>query len=177
MSAGWNISSSFRTLYFCSCAQITAGSNVFGSFCAFCYKFREQVTTGANVWSFLAYHIIDFVQRLLRKQFLYFFSVFYHWFCALMTASAVLNSRVTASGSGMCSVLAFAFFFSFFFMYMLLWLIWRRSDCEKRLFTSRTLLHFIVDFARAAWLWEQMFYFISLFSIALAHQWLWRNIF
>ena len=38
-----------------------------------------------------------------------------------MTARAVLNSRVTASGSGMCGVLAFVFFiFHFFFMYMLL---------------------------------------------------------
>ena len=31
------------------------------------------MTTGANVWRFLAYPIIDFVQKLLRKQLLYFF--------------------------------------------------------------------------------------------------------
>ena len=42
-------------------------------FSAFCNKFCEQVTTGANVWRFLVYHIIDFVQKLLRKQLLYFF--------------------------------------------------------------------------------------------------------
>ena len=35
-----------------------------------------------------------------------------------MTASAVLNSRVTASGSGMCGVLAFVFFFFSFFFYV-----------------------------------------------------------
>ena len=40
---------------------------------AFCYsKFCEQVTTGANVWRFLVYHICV-VQKLLRKQLLYFF--------------------------------------------------------------------------------------------------------
>ena len=40
----------------------------------FFYKFCEQGTTGANVWRFLVYHIIDFVQKLLRKkQLLYFF--------------------------------------------------------------------------------------------------------
>ena len=52
---------------------MTAGSNVLDSFSAFCYKFCEQVTTGANVLRFLVYHIIDFVQKLLRKQLLYFF--------------------------------------------------------------------------------------------------------
>ena len=50
---------------------MTAGSNVLGSFSAFCYKFCEQVTTGENVSRFLVYHIIDFVQKLQRKQFLY----------------------------------------------------------------------------------------------------------
>ena len=88
MSAGWNISCSFRALYFWSCAQVTAGSNVLGYFSAFCYKFCEQVTTGANVWRFLVYRIIAFVQKLLRKQLLCFFRVFYHWFCAQMTARA-----------------------------------------------------------------------------------------
>jgi len=40
---------------------------------AFCYsKFFEKVTTGANVWRFLVYHICV-VQKLLRKQLLYFF--------------------------------------------------------------------------------------------------------
>ena len=38
------------------------------------------------------------------------FRVFYHWFCAQMTARAMMISRVTASGSGMCGVLAFVFF-------------------------------------------------------------------
>ena len=53
---------------------MTAGSKVLDSFSAFCYKFCEQVTTGANVSRFLVYHIIaDFVQKLLRKQLLYFF--------------------------------------------------------------------------------------------------------
>ena len=52
---------------------MTAGSKVLTSFSAFCYKFCEQVTTGANVRRFLAYHIIDFVQKLLQKQLLYFF--------------------------------------------------------------------------------------------------------
>ena len=73
VSAGSNISCSFRALYLWSCAQVTAGSNVLGSFSAFCYTFCEKVTTGANVWRFLVYHI-DFVQKLLRKQLLYFFS-------------------------------------------------------------------------------------------------------
>ena len=50
-----------------------AGSNVLGCFSAFCYKFCEKVTTAANVWRFLVYHKIDFVQKLLRKQLLYFF--------------------------------------------------------------------------------------------------------
>ena len=31
------------------------------------------MTTGVNVWRFLVYHITDFVQKLLRKQLLYFF--------------------------------------------------------------------------------------------------------
>ena len=31
------------------------------------------MTTGANVWRFLLCHIIDFVQKLLRKQLLFFF--------------------------------------------------------------------------------------------------------
>ena len=53
VSAGSNVSCSFRALYFWSCAQVTAGSNVLGSFSAFCYKFCEQVITGANVWRFL----------------------------------------------------------------------------------------------------------------------------
>ena len=48
------------------------GSNVLGSFGAFCYKFSEQLTTRANVSRFLVYYIIDFVQKLLRKQMLYF---------------------------------------------------------------------------------------------------------
>ena len=56
-----------------SCAQMTVGSNVFGSFGAFCYKFCGQVTTGANVWRVLVYHIINFVQKLLGKQLLYFY--------------------------------------------------------------------------------------------------------
>ena len=34
-------------------------------------------------------------------------------------------------------------------------MIWRRSDCEKRPFYY-PLLHFILDFARAVWLWEQI---------------------
>ena len=34
------------------------------------------------------------------------------------------------------------------------------------------LLHFLVDFTRVAWLWEQIFYFIFLFSIDFARQWL-----
>ena len=73
VSAGSNVSCSFRALYFWSCAQVTAGSNVLGSFSAFCYKFCQQVSTGANVWRFLAVkHIFDFVQKLLRKQLLYF---------------------------------------------------------------------------------------------------------
>ena len=63
MSAGSNISCSFKALYFWNCAQVTAGSNVLGSFSAFCYKFCEQVTTGANVRRFLVYHIIDLVQK------------------------------------------------------------------------------------------------------------------
>ena len=46
VSAGSNISCSFRALY---CAQVTAGSNTLGYFSAFCYKFCEQVATGANV--------------------------------------------------------------------------------------------------------------------------------
>ena len=111
MSARSNISCSFRALYFWSCAQVTAGSYVLGSFSAFCYKFCEQVTTGANVWRFF---IIDFVQRLLRKQLLLLsFSVFYRWliFCAQMTTRAVMISGVTASGSGMRGVLTFALFF------------------------------------------------------------------
>ena len=34
-------------------------------------------------------------------------------------------------------------------------------------------MHFIVDFARAAWMWEEIFCLIFfLFSIAFAHQWL-----
>ena len=109
---GSNISCSFRTLYFWSFALVTAGSNVLGSFSAFCYKFWEHVTTGANVCRFLVYHIIDFEQKLLRKQLLYFFnfSVFYHWFCVQMTARAVIISQVTASRSGMCGVLAFVLF-------------------------------------------------------------------
>ena len=52
---------------------MTVGSNVLGSFSAFCYNFCEQVTTRANVLRFSVYHIIDFVQKLLRKQLLYFF--------------------------------------------------------------------------------------------------------
>ena len=48
-------------------------TNVLVSFNAFCYKFCEQVTTWANVWRFLVHPIIDFVQKLLRKQLLYFF--------------------------------------------------------------------------------------------------------
>ena len=63
-----DISCSFRVLYVWSCVQVTVGSIVLGSFSAFCYKFCEQVTTGANVWIFLVYHIIDFVQKLLRKK-------------------------------------------------------------------------------------------------------------
>ena len=109
---GSNIACSFRTLYFWRFALVTAGLNVLGSFSAFCYKFCEQMTTGANVCRFLVYHIIDFEQKLLRKQLLYFFNlcVFYHWFCAQMTARAVVTSRVTASRSGMCGVLAFVLF-------------------------------------------------------------------
>ena len=34
------------------------------------------MTTAANLWRFLVYHIIDFVQKLLRKQLLYFFLYF-----------------------------------------------------------------------------------------------------
>ena len=61
------------------------------------------MTTKANVWRFLVHHIIDFEQKLLRKQ--YFFQQ--------MTARAVIISRVTASGSGMCGVLGFVLFFFF----------------------------------------------------------------
>ena len=106
---GSNIACSFRTLYFWSFALVTAGSNVLGSFSAFCFKFCEQVTTGENVCRFLVHHIIDFEQKLLRKKLLYFFNfcVFYHWFCAQMTARAVVISRVTASRSGICGSLAF----------------------------------------------------------------------
>ena len=57
MSAGSDISCSFRALYFWSCEQVTARSNVLGSFSVFCYKFCEQVTPEANVWRFLMYHI------------------------------------------------------------------------------------------------------------------------
>ena len=57
---------------------MTSGSNVLGSFNAFCYKFCEQLTTGANVSRFLVYHNIDFMQKLLRRQLLISFSVFYH---------------------------------------------------------------------------------------------------
>ena len=39
------------------------------------------------------------------------FSVFYHRFCAKMTARAVMILRVTASGSGMCGGLAVLLFF------------------------------------------------------------------
>ena len=52
-----------------------AGSNVLRSFIAFSYiKLYEQVTAGANVLRVLVHHIIDFEQKLLRKQLLYFFS-------------------------------------------------------------------------------------------------------
>ena len=50
-------------------------------------------------------------------------------------------------------------------------MILRRSD------NNYPLLHFIVDFARAPWLWEQVFYFFFLFSIDFARQWLCRQIF
>ena len=63
----------FRVLSEHFIAEVTAESNVLGSFSAFCCKFCEQVTTGANVWRLLVYHIIDFVQKSLRKQLLYFF--------------------------------------------------------------------------------------------------------
>ena len=46
---------------------------MFKFFSIFCYEFCKHVTTGANVWRFLVHHIIDFVQKLLRKQLLYFF--------------------------------------------------------------------------------------------------------
>ena len=39
------------------------------------------------------------------------------------------------------------------------------------------LLHFIANFARAAWLWEQIFYFIFLFSLDFVRQWLWQQMF
>ena len=110
VSAGLNISCSFGALYFWSFTQVTAGSKVLGSFSAFHYKFCEQVTTGANVWRFLS--------LILRKSCggrncYNSFSVCYHWFCGQLTARAVMISRVTASGSGMCGVLAFVLFFSF----------------------------------------------------------------
>ena len=39
------------------------------------------------------------------------FRGFCYKFCAQMTAKEAMISRVTASGSGMCSILAFALFF------------------------------------------------------------------
>ena len=54
VSAGSNISCSFRGLYFRSCAQVTAGSIVLGTFSAFCYTFCEEVTTGTSVWRLLS---------------------------------------------------------------------------------------------------------------------------
>ena len=93
MSAGSNISFSFRALCFWSFVQVTAGSNVLGSFIAFCYKFYEQVTTGANVWRFLVYDIFDFDCKSCCGNNCYIsFRVFCHWFCAQMTARAVMIS-------------------------------------------------------------------------------------
>ena len=59
------------------------------------------------------YHIIDFVQKLLQDDCYISSSVFYHLFGAQMTARAVMISRVTLSGSGMCGVFLSYFFNNF----------------------------------------------------------------
>ena len=91
---------------------MTAGSNILGSFSVFCYKFCEQVNTGANVLRFLVYHIIDFVQKLLGNQLLYFLLVSFIIDLCANDCEAAMLSRVTASWSGMRGVLAVCLIFS-----------------------------------------------------------------
>ena len=60
----------------------------------------------------------DFISLILCKSCCgsncyIFFSVFYYWFGAQMTARALMISRVTESGSGMCGVLLSFFFINF----------------------------------------------------------------
>ena len=108
MSAGSNISCSFRALYFWSFPQVTAGSNGLGFFIAFCYKFYEQVSTGANVWRFLVYHILDFEQKLLWKQLLHFF-----W-CILLLILCANDCESSGDFAGNC---------------IKEWCVWRPSFC------------------------------------------------
>ena len=73
------------------------------------------MTTGANVWIFLVYHIIAWFCAKIGAEaiaiflLVYFISDFVRqWW---LQVRVVMISRVTASGSGMCGVLAFVLFF------------------------------------------------------------------
>ena len=95
-------------------------------------QFSAHVSAGSNIWCYKL--VINFMSKWLRERMFedfyciislilsklsccgsncyISFSVFYHWFCAQLIARAVMISRVTASRSGMCGVLAFVLLFS-----------------------------------------------------------------